>query len=86
MSEQTKVIDDPLMVAGAAIPDDIQPLVKSLAKSKGLLGPNEVAEYLQPQIEELGLGEALEHFREHGYAVIEDVASPEEMDELREAI
>ena len=86
MSEQTKVIDDPLMVAGAAMPEHMQPLVESLAKSSGLLGPNEVAQHLHPQIEELGLGDALAHFREHGYAVIEDVAPPQEMDELRQAI
>ena len=86
MSEQAKIIEDPLMVAGAAMPGYMQPLVKSLEKSKGLLGPYEVAEHLQSQIEKLGLSDAIAHLREHGYAVIEDVATPQEMDELRQAI
>ncbi|MYE13506.1 MAG: phytanoyl-CoA dioxygenase family protein, partial [Gammaproteobacteria bacterium] len=62
------------------------PLLDSVEKSKGLLGPLDVADHLQERIDELGLAPALEHFREHGYAAIEDVAPPEEMDELREAI
>ena len=67
-------------------PDDLKPLIESVEKSGGLLGPHDVADHLQARIDELGLAESLAHFREHGYAVIEDVASHEEMDELREAI
>ena len=64
----------------------LKPLLDSVEKSKGLLGPLDVADHLQARIDELGLAEPLAHFREHGYAAIEDVAPPEEMDELREAI
>ncbi|MDE0350232.1 MAG: hypothetical protein OXM56_11080, partial [Gammaproteobacteria bacterium] len=58
----------------------LKPLLDSVEKSKGLLGPLDVADHLQERIDELGLGPALAHFREHGYAAIEDVAPPEEMD------
>ena len=66
--------------------DHLKPLMDSVEKSGGLLGPLDVADHLQARIDELDLGRALAHFREHGYAVIEDVAPPEELDELREAI
>ena len=66
--------------------EHLKPLLESVENSKGLLGPDDVADHLQTRIDELSLADALAHFREHGYAVIEDVAPPEEMDELREAI
>ena len=50
------------------------------------VGPLEVSEELRPRIDELGLWDAIEHFREHGYAVIRNVAPPELMDDLRAAI
>ena len=70
----------------AAIPQDIQQLMASVAKSEGRLAPYGVSEHLAPRIEELSLVEPLAHFQEYGYAVIEDVASPEDMDALREVI
>ena len=68
------------------MPKHMQPLIESVRKSEGLLGPYDVADHLQKRVDELDLVDALAHFRVHGYAVIEDVAPPEEMDELREAI
>ena len=70
----------------AAIPQDIQQLMASVAKSEGRLAPYGVSEHLAPRIEELSLVEPLAHFQEYGYAVIEDVAPPEDMDALREVI
>ena len=90
MSEQAQTIDDrpatraAQMLGGAA--ERLKPLIESVEKSAGLLGPDDVADHLQARIDELGLGTALARFREHGYTAIEDVAPPEEMDELREAI
>ena len=91
MSEQAQTIDDQpatqtarRMLAGAS--EHLKPLIESVEKSAGLLGPHDVADHLQARIDELGLGDALARFREQGYTAIEDVAPPEEMDELREAI
>ena len=50
------------------------------------VGPYELSEELRPRIEELGLTEAVEHFREHGYALIREAGPPSLMDEMREAI
>ena len=50
------------------------------------VGPYELSEELRPRIEELGLMDAVEHFREHGYALIREAGPPSLMDELREAI
>ncbi len=50
------------------------------------VGPWEVSGELRPRIDELDLWEVVESLREHGYAVIRDVAPPSLMDELREAI
>ena len=50
------------------------------------LPPNEVSDELRPRIDELELWEAVEHMREHGYAIIRDAAPPELMDDLRAAI
>ncbi len=48
--------------------------------------PYELSNELRPRIEELGLTDAVEHFREYGYAVIREAGPPSLMDELREAI
>ena len=50
------------------------------------IGPGEVSDELRPRIDELGLWDAVEHFREHGYAIIREASPPALMDELREAI
>ena len=50
------------------------------------IGPGEVSDELRPRIDELGLWDAVEHFREHGYAIIQEASPPSLMDELREAI
>ena len=50
------------------------------------VGPYELSEELRPRIEELGLTEAVEHFREYGYALIREAGPPSLMDEMREAI
>ena len=50
------------------------------------IGPGEVSDELRPRIDELGLWDAVEHFREHGYAIIREASPPSLMDELREAI
>lgn len=88
MSEQTQAepATDLETRARDQLPEHLQPLARSVQKSSGLLGPHDVADHLEARIDELGLADALAHFREHGYAVIEDVASHDEMDELREAI
>ncbi len=83
MGEQTRTVNIP---AADSMPEHMQPLIESVRKSGGLLGPYDVADHLQKRVDELGLVDALAHLRAHGYAVIEDVAPPEEMDELREAI
>jgi hypothetical protein len=83
MSEQTRTTNIPPI---DGLPEHVKPLVESLKKSEGLLGPYDVADHLQARIDELELADAIAHFREHGYTVIKDVAPPEEMDELREAI
>ena len=91
MSEATQATDEQPFTETArrfleGAPEDLQPLLESVEKSRGLLGPDDVADHLQARVDEFGLGDALAHFRAHGYAAIEDVAPPEEMDELREAI
>lgn len=91
MSEQVQAAeaqhdDDPAGRLPGQVSDELKPLMESVQKSKGLLGPYDVADHLQARIDELDLGDAIEHFRAHGYAAIDDVAPPEEMDELREAI
>lgn len=58
-------------------PEDLKPLIESVEKSGGLLGPDDVADHLQARVEELGLADALAHFRAHGYTAIDDVAPPE---------
>ena len=83
MSEQSQTTYVP---DADAMPRHVKPLIESVRKSRGLLGPYVVADHLQARIDELDLADLLAHFREHGYAVIEDVAPAEEMDELREAI
>ena len=50
------------------------------------LGPHDVSDELRPRIDELDLWDAIDHMREHGYAVIREAASPALMDDLREAI
>lgn len=50
------------------------------------VGPHEVSDELRPRIDELELWDAVEHMREHGYAVIRNAAPPALMDDLREAI
>lgn len=69
-----------------AVGERLKPLIDSVQKSGGLLGPYDVADHLQARIDEFDLAGAIDHFREHGYAALENVAPPEEMDELREAI
>ena len=68
------------------IPEDIRRLTDSVKASNGLLGPYDVSEDLKPVFDELELWEPLNHLREHGYAVIENVAPIEAMDDLRDAI
>ena len=68
------------------IPEDIRRLTDSVKASNGLLGPYDVSEDLKPVFDELELWEPLNHLREHGYAVIDDVAPIEAMDDLRDAI
>ena len=92
MSEQAEATRDTEQEQSRAaaalgpLADDLKPLVESVQKSKGLLGPYDIADHLQARIDEYGLNDAVAHFREHGYAALEDVAPPEEMDDLREAI
>ena len=50
------------------------------------LGPYEVSDELRPRIDELDLWGTIEHLRDNGYAIVEDVGPPELMDELRNAI
>ena len=68
------------------LPDDLKELADSLAKAGGMLGLYDVAEHLKPAMDELDLWDALQSLRENGYAVIPNVAPPEAMDDLREAI
>ena len=68
------------------IPEDIRRMTDSVKASNGLLGPYDVSEDLKPVFDELELWEPLNHLREHGYAVIENVAPIEAMDDLRDAI
>ena len=68
------------------IPEDLRRLIDSVEASNGLLGPYDVSEDLKPVFDELELWEPLNHLREHGYAVINDVAPIEAMDDLRDAI
>ena len=91
MSEAAQTTDDQSFTETArrfleGSPEELKPLLESVEKSRGMLAPDDVANHLQARVDELGLAEALAHFRAHGYAAIEDVAPPEEMDELREAI
>lgn len=83
MSAQTKTTNVP---SAEGLPEHMQELIESVKKSEGRLGPYDVAAHLQSRIDELDLADAIEHFREHGYTVIKDVAPAEEMDELREAL
>jgi len=48
--------------------------------------PEIVSEELQPIIDELGLSEACEHLAKEGWAVIEDAATPEFNEALRNKI
>ena len=50
------------------------------------VAPGEVSDELRPRIDELDLWDAVEHMREHGYAVIREAGPPALMDDLREAI
>ena len=68
------------------IPEDMRRMIASMEASHGLLGPYDVSEDLKPVFDELELWEPLNHLREHGYAVIENVAPIEAMDDLRDAI
>ena len=68
------------------IPEDMRRMIASVEASNGLLGPYDVSEDLKPVFDELELWEPLNHLREHGYAVIENVAPIEAMDDLRDAI
>lgn len=86
MSEAAQTAEKPENPFLAAAGEHLKPLVESVQKSAGLLGPYDVADHLQARIDEFDLHDAIAHFREHGYTAIEDVAPPEEMDELREAI
>ncbi|MYE13033.1 MAG: hypothetical protein F4X99_15545 [Gammaproteobacteria bacterium] len=89
MSEAAQTTDDQSFTARRFLegsPEELKPLLESVEKSRGLLGPDDIADHLQARVDELGLADALAHFRAHGYAAIEDVAPPEEMDALREAI
>ena len=91
MSEQAETVEkprdeSPMVALLGQRAEELKPLIDSVQKSKGLLGPYDVAEHLQTRIEEFDLADSIAHFREHGYAAIPDVAPPEEMDELREAI
>ena len=91
MSEQAEIAEksgdeSPMTALLGQRAEELKPLIDSVQKSKGLLGPYDVAEHLQTRIEELDLADSIAHFREHGYAAIPNVAPSEEMDELREAI
>ena len=91
MSEAAQTTDDQSFTETArrfleGSPEELKPLLESVEKSRGLLGPDDVADHLRARVEALGLADSLAHFRAHGYAVIEDVAPPDEMDALREAI
>jgi len=91
MSEQAETVEkprdeSPMVALLGQRAEELKPLIDSVQKSKGLLGPYDVAEHLQTRIEEFDLADSIAHFREHGYAAIPDVAPPEEMDDLREAI
>ena len=66
------------------IPEDMRRMIASMEASHGLLGPYDVSEDLKPVFDELELWEPLNHLREHGYAVIENVAPIEAMDDLRD--
>ncbi len=68
------------------LPEDMKRMADSVKSSNGLLGPYDVSEDLKPTFDELELWEPLDHFREHGYAVIPDIAPAEAMDDLRAAI
>ena len=83
MSEQES---ETLAVTAAEGQEHLRPLIESVEKSSGLLGPYDVGDHLRARVEELGLEPAIAHFREHGYAVIENVAPHEEMDALGAAI
>ena len=48
--------------------------------------PFDISDELQARVDELDLGEAVEHVREHGYGYIHDAASPEFVARLRETI
>ena len=48
--------------------------------------PEEISEELRPVIEELGLTKACEHLAKEGWAVVEDAASPEFNEALRNKI
>ena len=50
------------------------------------IAPYEVSDELRPRIDALDLWDVVDGLREKGYAVIRDVASPELLDEMREAI
>ena len=48
--------------------------------------PFDLSDELKARVDELDLGEAVEHVREHGYGYVHDAASPEFVTRLRETI
>ena len=86
MSEQSQTANEPANPYLASLGEGLKPLIESVQKSAGLLGPYDIADHLKARIDEFDLHEPIAHFREYGYAAIDDVAPAEEMDELRAAI
>ncbi len=66
------------------VEDDLDLVARSNAAPS--IAPGELADELKPLIDGLDLGRNVEELREHGYTIVRDIAPPELMDELREAI
>ena len=66
------------------VEDDLDLVARSNAAPS--IAPGELADELKPLIDGLDLGQNVEELREHGYTIVRDIAPPELMDELREAI
>ncbi len=50
------------------------------------LAPYEISDELRPTIDALDLWDTIAHIRDRGYAVVQDAASPELLDELRAVV
>ena len=58
----------------------------ALANATPSRAPGELAEELKPRIDEFDLGQNVEELREQGYTIVRDVAPPELLDDVSEAI